>query len=295
MRLRPFLMPMLMLAVGSGLTAWLVFTDPPPPPERTKPLGVSRERLAKQAKAALRSQILGEKGETPEPPAPMPNDIRDVSPEGVTPPQVTDALTRIEPSKPYIEIRNPPPETLPEGKFELRRPQVLDGGTLKHGNLLIRLAYIKPLALDQTCVSRLGGSWPCGARARTSLRGLVRMFTITCEKVATVGPQQISATCTRKRLNLGEWLVRYGWADPTDDAPETYTKLSATARGKKRGKWQSEWLKELPQITGPAQSDQPLLPADDMPTISEDDILVSPPELVTPDVELRSNLIPPNG
>ncbi|MEP3666413.1 MAG: hypothetical protein ABJN42_06735, partial [Roseibium sp.] len=59
--------------------------------------------------------------------------------------------------------------------------------------------------------------------------------------------QQILATCSRGTFDLGRRLVRYGWADPAETAPADIVELAAIARDKKIGKWQSEWLTDLPE------------------------------------------------
>lgn len=175
--------------------------------------------------------------------APLPSQIRNVAPTGIAAPQVNGPLKRIAaPERPKEEDSEP----VPDGPLVLRRPQVVDAGTLKTDNYTVRLAHIEALPGDETCVSRLGGTWPCGARARTSLRGLVRMFSVECEKVEDLGVREFTAVCSRKNISLNAWLVEYGWAQPREDAPQEFAALAAKARQEKRGMWQSEWLSELP-------------------------------------------------
>jgi endonuclease YncB( thermonuclease family) len=274
MQLRPLLIPGLLIVAGTALVAWLVIADPPAEPRSET--GAAGERTTLRLKAP--EQIGGLEPAAPDP-APLPSEIRNVSPEGITPPAVSGTLTRVAPSDEYMNLIDPPVEPLPDGPFDLRRPQVLDAGTLKTEDLTVRIAHVEALSADETCQSRLGGTWPCGARARTSLRGLVRMFTITCEKTTELGTDQVAAICTRRKINLGEWLVRQGWADPAEGAPEIYETLAAEARKAKRGKWQAEWLKELPEI-GLDLSGETNDP--DAPVPTEENILVIPPDLTLP-------------
>ncbi len=234
MKLRPLLVPALILTAAGGLLAFLLLADPPESPG------------AAVAPASNGADNPDGSGEPKGAAVPLPNQIRDVSPEGVTAPKVHGNLKRISPSERYLELKNPPVEPLPDGPLELRRVQVLDGGNLKSDKLDIKLAYIVPLQPNATCISRLGGSWPCGARARTFLRGLVRQFKVTCNTVQIFGPQKILATCSRGKIDLGARMIRYGWADPTDDAPAELQELALKAKEKKIGKWQSEWLHDLP-------------------------------------------------
>ncbi|MHA7774009.1 thermonuclease family protein [Roseibium sp. M-1] len=253
MKLRPFLMPLVVLTAAGGLLGWLLLAEPPQLPEQ-EPEDQASTNSETTIAAAPVAPVTAAKQEAPPGPgpaspmgtAPLPDEIRDVSPDGVSAPKVSGNLKRIEPSKRYLELKDPPVEPVPDGPLELVRVQVLDGGHLKSDRLTITLAHIVPLKPEETCVSRLGGSWPCGARARTFLRGLIRQLKVTCEKIEETGPQQILATCSRGNFDLSTRLVRYGWADPAPDAPDDLLALAEKAKEKKLGKWQSEWLNELP-------------------------------------------------
>ncbi|WP_269583359.1 thermonuclease family protein [Roseibium sp. Sym1] len=242
-------MPAFLLTVSGGLAGWLLLAEPPGPSQeqaaRTGDAGGVPAAGTSPSPSVDTGQTVAQQTVT----APLPDDIRDVSPEGVSAPRVDGSLKRIEPSKRYLELKDPPVEPIPDGPIELVRVQVLDGGHIKSDRLTVTLAHIKPLKLDETCLSRLGGSWPCGARARTFLRGLVRQFKVTCEKIEETGPQQILATCSRGKFDLSKRLVRYGWADPGDDAGTELIELAEQARKKKIGKWQSEWLSDLPKTS----------------------------------------------
>lgn len=267
MKLRPFLVPVLLLTAFAGLVAWLLLVEPPAPP---------REQLA----GSLRPGINDVESDLEEPAAdlpdaektvaaseaaaPLPDNIRDVSPDGVSAPDVDGGLTRIEPSERYQELINPPVEPVPDGPLELRRVQVLDGGRIKSGKLVVTLAHIEPMKIDETCVARQGGLWPCGARARTFLRGLIRQFKVTCEKLSETGPQQIVATCRRGKIDLSTRMVRYGWADPTADAPEGFEDFALLAKQRKLGKWKDEWQVAAPRSNWEADPDAPLPGLEDL-------------------------------
>ncbi|MEP0233960.1 thermonuclease family protein [Roseibium sp.] len=238
MALRPLLIPLLLVCLFGAAVAWLMLAEPPAEPERTSRVQLPAPK--KQEVPTSSATIL----EAPTTAAPLPNEIRNVSPEGVTPPRVTGVLTRVEPSESYQELKNPPVAAIPDGPLQLHRPRIPAAGILIADDMIVHLAHVTALSADETCLSRLGGAWPCGARARTSLRGLVRLFTITCDKVEEIGPREISAVCYRRKTDLGAWLTEYGWADPNDDAPQAYHALAKQARERKIGKWQSEWLSE---------------------------------------------------
>lgn len=233
----------------AGAVTWLALSEPPDVPS-TSP---AQQQEAEPAALPPVPAKTMEQAPASSPAAPLPRQLRNVSPEGVRTPVVTAPLVRVEPARIYLERLNPPVEPLPDGLIELHGPQVVDAGTLKTKAFSVHLAHIKPLGIKETCVSRLGGQWPCGVRARTALRGLVRLNTISCMKVSDLGPKAMSAECSRGSLNLAAWMVENGWAVPDETAPDELTALLDAARNKKAGQWQSEWLAELP---GTASRDQ---------------------------------------
>ena len=248
MKLRPLLVPALLLTASGGLVAWLLLSDPPKVDETSdaeRAAGSGELRLSDAQQPAADALPPTSTQQDVATAAPLPGNIRNVSPEGVTAPRVSGNLKRIEPSKRYLELKNPPVEPIPDGPLELRRIQVLNSGHLKSGQLTVTLAHIQPLKREETCVSRLGGTWPCGARAQTFLQGLIRQFKVTCEKIEELGPQEVLASCKRGKIDLASRLVRYGWADVAPGAPEELVNLALAAKEKKIGKWQSEWLAEL--------------------------------------------------
>ncbi|WP_161599786.1 thermonuclease family protein [Roseibium sediminis] len=182
-------------------------------------------------------------------PAPDPSRIRNVSPEGVTPPPVTGPLKRIEPSRRYQELVNPPVEPVPDGPLVLRRVHVLSAADLATDELKVRLAHVQPLVGDATCEISGSTSWPCGARARTFLRGLVRQFQITCTKEADAGPKAIIANCQRGTMDLSEALIRNGWADVSEAAPPALVALRDEAKAEKLGIWRQEWSSPYSAVT----------------------------------------------
>lgn len=263
MNLRPLLVPAFVLTASGGLVAWLLLAEPPNA-ESNSTVSATETAALPASEPAQATSGVTEPASTEQAAAPLPDDIRNVSPDGVSAPRVDGSLKRIEPSKRYLELKDPPVEPVPDGPLELVRVQVLDGGHIRSDRLTVTLAHIKPLKLDETCLSRLGGSWPCGTRARTFLRGLVRQFKVTCEKIEETGPQQILATCTRGSFDLSKRLVHYGWADPAEDAPAEYAELADKAKEKKIGKWQSEWLTELPRTSWEVDPADPLPGLEDL-------------------------------
>lgn len=267
MKLRPFLVPVLLLTAFAGVVAWLLLAEPPSAPDAQLAEAL-RPGLSEPDEAMVESSADDDAPQTVQTAgdfaAPLPDNIRDVSPDGVSAPDVDGGLTRIEPSERYQELINPPVEPVPDGPLELRRVQVLDGGRIKSGKLVVTLAHIEPIKIDETCVARQGGLWPCGARARTFLRGLIRQFKVTCEKLAETGPQQIVATCKRGKIDLSTRMVRYGWADPAASAPEGFEDFALLAEQRKLGKWKDEWQVAAPRSNWEADPDAPLPGLEDL-------------------------------
>ncbi len=174
------------------------------------------------------------------PDAPLPDTIRNVTPADILPPPpVQGPLKRVEaklPEQPKVEV----PDDL-----TFRRPLVLDAGTLRHKTLTIRLAGLDAPAVSETCPSRLGGSWPCGRRARTALRAFVRRRAITCDQISEVAPGLIAAQCRRQDTDLSDWMIAQGWARPQEDAPQALRAASEAARAKRKGIWQLDWRGDL--------------------------------------------------
>ncbi|MES0879928.1 thermonuclease family protein [Roseibium sp. SCP14] len=258
MKLRPILVPVILLTASGSLVAWLLLSDPPVSPGESTTETTSQSNVATKVEEEPSSAGTENTPQETASAAPLPGNIRNVSPDGVSAPRVTGNLKRIEPSKRYQELKNPPVEPIPDGPLHLRRVQVLDGGHIRSDKLTVTLAHIVPLGREETCVSRLGGTWPCGARAQTFLRGLVRQFKVTCKKIEELGPQHILASCWRGKFDLSSRLVRYGWAEPTADAPSEFVELALAAKEKKIGKWQSEWLTELPASNWDSDPNAPL-------------------------------------
>ena len=168
------------------------------------------------------------------PPAPHPDSIRNVAPQGILPPPVSGPLKRVQSRPP---ARTP---SLVPADMTVFRPVVIDAGTLRVKRLTIRLTGIDAPQVADMCPSRLGGTWPCGRRARTALRAFVRGRAITCDGMEEIAPGLVSARCRRHEQDLGEWMVRQGWARPGGDAGAGLIADGQAARDARKGIWQLE-------------------------------------------------------
>lgn len=182
--------------------------------------------------------------------------VRNVSPPGVAVPHITAPLQRIERVRPQA-ARQSEAAALPERSFHIIRPLVLERAALKSGKLTVELAHVTGLPAAGTCETASGQVWPCGTRALTALRALVRSHRVDCEPAASLGPHHMSAICRKGPVDLGYWLVQQGWARASGEAPEGYTTAEAAAREAGLGQWQQADFQPLPQGT----------PIPDMPLI----------------------------
>jgi endonuclease YncB( thermonuclease family) len=181
------------------------------------------------------------------PPAPHPTTIRNVTPDDILPPPpVSGPLKRVEPRLPKLPEREIPTEVT------FHQPVVLDAGNFRTKKLTIRLAGIDAPALEETCPSRLGGDWPCGRRARTALRALVRRHAITCDNMEKMAGGVVLATCRRRGVDLSAWMVEQGWARPQEGAAQALVDAAEAARAARKGLWQLDWSARLPR-TGASQ------------------------------------------
>ncbi len=181
-----------------------------------------RERLV----AASR---LGPDGNPEAPVAPLPLEpekpVREVSEAGVAPLQLDEPLRRA-PST--VTLPEPPPPAP-----ERYRLVVIEGANLINvRSHAISLGSITAPSPETVCTTESGETWPCGRRARTALRRLIRRRAIDCMPLEEELPEDrpLLASCSVGGIDLAGWMVEHGWASPVEDAPETLLALHRDAR-----------------------------------------------------------------
>ena len=111
-------------------------------------------------------------------------------------------------------------------------------GILASGNTNLHIEGITPLPLDAVCKTTTGETWPCGRFARTAMRKLIRGRSINCDAtnsedvLPTPGP--ILTKCRVANQDIGQWLVKQGWAE--DDGGD-YAEPMQWAKTAKLGMW----------------------------------------------------------
>lgn len=160
----------------------------------------------------------------------VPRASRDVTPPGVTlGPPVTGPLVRIPgPEKPAPEPA--PPEPRLERLF---RPVVDTAGAIETAAGRLSIADIEAPELESSCGDG-AQNWPCGRVARAELRRFIRGRAIECQVPAGAESLPETVRCSVGGDDIGEWLVRHGWARP---AGGTYANAAKEAQTERRGLW----------------------------------------------------------
>ena len=122
--------------------------------------------------------------------------------------------------------------------------KVLDAGTLQAGPpteaVVIRLEGIDTYEADETCKTKSGKTWPCGAKARAALTLFIRSRAVTCAVPQGTASNDFAARCSVMDQDLSTWLVRRGWATPQRDSEVELAKAVDAAKSEKLGLWQAE-------------------------------------------------------
>ncbi|WP_279479050.1 hypothetical protein [Aureimonas sp. SK2] len=115
------------------------------------------------------------------------------------------------------------------------RPIAVDARTLKTGEITLLVAGVEPVASDARCADG-AQAWPCATRARTALRGWIRGRSVLCAvPPEAAGAREITAPCLLGEEDVGEWVVRNGWAHAAPGS--RYEAAEREAREARRGVW----------------------------------------------------------
>jgi endonuclease YncB( thermonuclease family) len=122
--------------------------------------------------------------------------------------------------------------------------KVLDAGTLEAGPpteaVVIRLEGIDTYEADETCKTKSGDTWPCGAKARAALTLFIRSRAVTCTVPQGAASNNLAARCSVMDQDLSTWLVRRGWAMPQGNSEAELAKALDAAKIERLGLWQAE-------------------------------------------------------
>jgi endonuclease YncB( thermonuclease family) len=166
-------------------------------------------------------------------------DIRDVTAPQMTqiPMPENGTILRL-PAKPAPPARK---RTVRPEPFT--NPEISSVGGFRSGGKTFRLHGIVSLPPNAACGLSAGGTWPCGAFARTALQRLVRQRTLLCTNPGGDPIDRATITdgselrCVVSGHDLSAWLVENGWAVPSAGSDPGLDAALKTARGERRGQW----------------------------------------------------------
>jgi len=119
---------------------------------------------------------------------------------------------------------------------------VIDGDSLRAGDIDIRLIGIDAPELRQSCRESDGREWPCGRAAKARLAALVARGEIACAAQGYDRYRRMLAVCSAGDVaDLGEALVREGYAVHYGGVTSRYTAAEAEARADGRGLWRGSF------------------------------------------------------
>ena len=145
-------------------------------------------------------------------------------------------------SKPGIPTKKPQADGLDEIKPKpttktYYRVTVPNSGTLKAGEVVIKLDGIVVRPTDAQCQDEKGKSWPCGAAAKAALMRLVRARAVVCALPQTAEQKSFTTRCAVSGTDLSTWMVRQGWAKPIDPLEPALADASRAAKSERIGLW----------------------------------------------------------
>jgi endonuclease YncB( thermonuclease family) len=111
---------------------------------------------------------------------------------------------------------------------------VVDGGTLRLNDRVVRLSGVNPPTRGTTC----GTGEDCAAASANALAALVREAPVACRVTGKDGLGRAFAVCETSGTELNQAVIAAGWARADDHHP-TLRQAEATARAERRGAWAS--------------------------------------------------------
>lgn len=142
--------------------------------------------------------------------------------EALYAPAPNERVGRLAPSKPANLV-----------PVDLANPFAERAGILTIGGRKLQLSGIAPTDPARTCTNASGEAWPCGMVARTAFRTFLRGRTLTCDVPDPSWEGTVTAQCRYAKLDISQWLVQSGWAEP--DAGSPLANVNGEARNARRG------------------------------------------------------------
>lgn len=158
--------------------------------------------------------------------------IRDVTPPGILPGPDVDG--------PLVREAVPIPAADPPHWHRFFLPATTDAATFVTDRQAIRVSGVTPPPADRMCRSGDGSLWPCGRVALNALRMFLRGRAVECYFPWSGDVEQVIAPCRVGSTDIGEWLLKQGWAETSDLATDAYRAAEHVARCTRAGIWRGE-------------------------------------------------------
>lgn len=116
---------------------------------------------------------------------------------------------------------------------------VADGDSFRMNGQRYRLQDIDAPELHQNCKDAAGREWRCGRRARDELRKILARGPVQCRTVSKDRFGRVVALCSVGGRDVGEAMVREGWATAYKGRgfSSRYVSAENEARAARRGMW----------------------------------------------------------
>ncbi|BBF92142.1 thermonuclease family protein [Blastochloris tepida] len=125
----------------------------------------------------------------------------------------------------------------------LGRASVIDGDTIEIHGGRIRLSGIDAPESSQHCRNRsTGAPILCGGQSAMKLADLIGPSVVACTPDGTDRYGRTLAHCSARGIDLGDAMVRSGWALSFIRYSHEYDSAEAEARAAKRGLWGTEFV-----------------------------------------------------
>lgn len=114
---------------------------------------------------------------------------------------------------------------------------VVEGDRLNVNGLPVRLYGIDAPEIGQTCLSRRGEPYDCGAAARAVLERLIGTRLVQCSIYSVLANNEQVGSCAVGVQDLAATMVLTGWAFPQRSLSSRYERLEARAQSARAGVW----------------------------------------------------------
>lgn len=179
--------------------------------------------------------------------SPLVEEARAVGADRVAiPPIEPETLVRVEPQEPLSPIGQPLPPPKVDNSH-IPRPIAEAAGRIRANGLIVEIAGVEIIEPEDVCTDDNWQDWPCGMRARTAFRGLLRGRAVACDVPPDYEGETITTACSVGGIDLGEWVVANGWgyAEPGG----RYIDQEYAARDAAKGMYGPAPMLDMPLLT----------------------------------------------